>query len=165
MKPMGRLKGKWFWLALFFLLFGLMFFQYKTTRPTDFRRLTEMEKIAQLRRMNEYPPRAYRLANWIEARPEAIIYFKLEKNFIDSFDLLVLFAKYLPALFLPLFLLGYFEAVKSWPRPVLALTILPISLTTLIGHDNAKGPISLLAVIVLASAFGLWLLIRRVRPK
>ena len=71
----------------------LMFVQYKDTNPTNFFQLSEMEKIVQLRRMNEYPPEAARLANYIEYRPEAVIYFQLEKNFIDSFDLLALFTK------------------------------------------------------------------------
>jgi len=150
---------------VFFLMLVLLFFQYRTTKPTDFRNLSEMEKIAQQRRMNEYPPSAYRLANLIEARPEAVTYFKLEKNFLDIFDLPLLFTKYISPVLLPLFLFGLFEAIKARPKPVLLLTLLPISLLTIIGHDNPHGPFSLFPIIYAASGYGMIILIRAARTR
>lgn len=138
----------------------LLFFQYKTTKPTNFGQLTEIEKIAQLRRMNEYSPSVYRLANLIEARPEAIVYFKLEKNFLDVFDLERLFTIYLSPILLPLFLIGLFEAIRARPRPVLFLTALPVALLTIIGHSNPRGPFILFPVIYIGAAFGVIILIR-----
>lgn len=143
-------------------MFGLLFFQYRSTTPTNFSQLTETEKIAQLRRMNEYPPSAYRLANLIEARRESVVYFKLEKNFIDIFDLLALFTVYFPPLLLPFFLLGYFEAVRIYPKQILGLTALPVGLMTAIGHQYAKGPISLFPIIIGASIYGMMIFIKRV---
>lgn len=124
-----------------------------------------MEKVAQLRRMNEYPPAAYRLANYIENRPEAVVYFKLEKNFIDTFDLLTLFSVYFPPLLLPFFLLGYFEAVRTYPKLVLTLTALPVGLMTAIGHQYARGPISLFPIIIAASIYGMMIFINRLVGK
>ena len=156
------------WLRYNFLFFGaflltltLMFIQYKDTKATDFQQLTEMEKIAQLRRMNEYPPSAYRLANHIEKRPEAVIYFKLEKNFIDSFDLPTLFTEYFPPLVLLFFLPGYFAAIKAFPKQILVLTALPIALLTAIGHQSTHGPISLFGLIIGVSIYGMMIFIRR----
>ncbi|OHA75702.1 MAG: hypothetical protein A3I38_02350 [Candidatus Wildermuthbacteria bacterium RIFCSPLOWO2_02_FULL_47_10] len=74
--------------------------------------LTTAEKTEQLRRMNEYPPAAYRLANLIEARKEAVIYFKLERRFLDFFDLPKTFGGGLKPVLLPLLLFGLFEMVK-----------------------------------------------------
>ncbi len=71
-----------------------------------------MERVDQLRRMNEYPPWAYRLANLIEARPEAVMYFKLERTFLNFFDLPVIFGGGLKPMLLPLFLFGLFEAIR-----------------------------------------------------
>ena len=156
------------WLRYNFLFFSaslltltLMFIQYKDTKATDFQQLTEMEKIGQLRRMNEYPPAAYRLANYIEKRPEAVIYFKLEKNFIDSFDLLALFTEYFPPLLLLFFLLGYFAAIKAYPKQILVLTALPIGLMTAIGQQSTHGPISLFGLIIGVSIYGMMIFIRR----
>jgi|CXWL01.1.fsa_nt_gi hypothetical protein len=143
----------------------LMFFQYKTTKPTNFSQLTEMEKINQLRRMNEYPPSFYRLANLIEARPEAIIYFKLERNFLDIFDLPKLFTVYLTPIIFPFFLIGLFELIKIYPKQILVIASLPVVLLTLIGHENTKGPFSLLPIIYGCAVFGLIRLIGVIRRK
>ena len=114
-----------------------------------------MEKVDQLRRMNEYPPSTYRLANWIEARKEAIIYFKLEKNFVDTFDLRLLFGRYINPLFLPFFLVGFFEALKANMKRVLFISSLPVVLLTIIGHDSLKGPLGLFPVIYAGAIFGM----------
>ncbi len=137
-------------------MLGLLFLQYRGTKPTNYGQLTEIERIAQLRRMNEYSPAFYRLANLIEARPEAVIYFKLEKNFLENFDLFSLFTSYIQPIFLPFFVIGFFEAVKNNPKPVLFLTSLPIALLTIIGHENAMGPFSLYPVIYGGALWGMF---------
>lgn len=142
---------------------ALLIFQYQTTKPTNYRELSEMERIAQLRRMNEYPPSAYRLANLIEARPEAVVYFKLEKNFLDIFDLPKLFTVYLTPILLPFFLVGLFELIKIHPKQILLIASLPVVLLTLIGHENTKGPISLFPVIFACAVFGFIRLIGVIR--
>lgn len=144
---------------------GFLIFQYQTTKPTNYRVLSEMEKIAQLRRMNEYPPSAYRLANLIEARPESVVYFKLEHNFLKVFDLETIFTKYIPSLFLPLFIIGLFEAIKNRPKLILFISSLPVMLLTLIGHENTKGPVSLFPFIYTSAALGLIRLISEIRRK
>jgi len=158
---MAWLRYNFLFFSAFLLTLTLMFIQYKDTKATGFQQLTEMEKIGQLRRMNEYPPAAYRLANYIEKRPEAVIYFKLEKNFIDSFDLLALFTEYFPPLVLLFFLPGYFAAIKAFPKQILVLTALPIALLTAIGHQSTHGPISLFGLIIGVSIYGMMIFIRR----
>lgn len=145
------------------LVAAFLIFQYQTTKPTNYRELSEMEKIAQLRRMNEYPPSAYRLANLIEARPEAVVYFKLEKNFLAIFDLPLLFTTYLNPLLLPFFLLGFFELIKIHPKQILFISSLPVVLLTLIGHENSRGPFSLFPIIYACAIFGLIRLIGVIR--
>ena len=157
---MAWLRYNFLFFSAFLLTLTLMFIQYKDTKATDFQQLTEMEKIAQLRRMNEYPPSAYRLANHIEKRPEAVIYFKLEKNFVDIFDFFGLFTVYFPPLLLPFFLGGYFDAIKRYPKQILFLSALPIGLMTIIGQQNTKGPISLFPIIIGATIYGMMVFIR-----
>lgn len=122
-----------------------------------------MEKINQLRRMNEYPPSAYRLANLIEARPEAVVYFKLERNFLNIFDLPKLFTVYLTPILLPFFLVGLFELVKIHPKQILLIASLPVVLLTLIGHENTKGPISLYPIILTAAGYGMIVMVKKIR--
>lgn len=145
------------------LMFGLLFFQYKTTKLTNYSQLTEMERINQLRRMNEYPPWAYRLANLIEARPEAVIYFKLERNFLDIFDIPKLFTMHISPILLPFFLVGLFELIKIYPKQTLMIASLPVVLLTLIGHENTKGPFSLFPIIYTCAVFGVIRLIGAIR--
>lgn len=137
-------------------MLGLLFFQYRGTKLTVYNQLTEIEKIAQLRRMNEYPQTFYRLANLIEARPEAVLYFKLEKNFLDNFDLLSLFTMYIQPIFFPFFIIGFFEAIKNNPKPVLFVTSPPLVLLTIIGHDNPMGPFSLFPIIYGCALLGIF---------
>ena len=143
---------------LFFVILLLvsLFIQFRTTNRTNYGELSEMERIEQIRRMNEYPPSAYRLANLLEARREFIVYFKLERNFVDIFDLPALFGQDVRRLILlPLFLFGLFEAIRRYPGRALLLLILPVVLLTVIGHQSLRGPIGLLTVIYAFSLFGL----------
>ncbi len=94
------------------ILLLIFFFSQSTRWFTDLTTLTETEKTEQLRRMNEYPPSAYRLANLIEARKEAVIYFKLERKFLNFFDLPKTFGGGLKPILLPFLLFGLFEAVR-----------------------------------------------------
>lgn len=155
MKLMMWLRRNVVFIIFVLLTFGSMVYQYRTTKPTNYRELTEMERIGQLRRMNEYPPTAYRMANYLEKRPETVAYYKLEKNFVDVFDLVTLFTVYFPPLLLPFFLRGLFEAIKIYPKQVLLLTALPIALMTIIGQENTRGPVSLFPIIIFGSVFGM----------
>ncbi len=127
--------------------------QYFTTKPTKFLEQTEMDSVEQVFRMHQYPPFAYRLANIIEARPEFRIYFKLEKNFINIFDISNLFNGYRLFL-LPIFLIGYLEIFKKHPKETLLISSLPILLLTIIGHQNLYGYICLYPIILISIIFG-----------
>ena len=145
------------------LLFVLLSVQYKSTKLTNFdkSKLTEMEKIEQLRHMNEYPPFAYRLANILEARQEAILYFKLEKNFVDIFNLELLFGDFRMFVLLPFFVIGLTQLTKKFPKETMILSLPPIILMTIIGHTNLYGPISLYPLLYCGIVFGLFLSFRK----
>src|SRR3972149_1530541 len=94
------------------ILLLIFFFSRSTRWFIGLATLTETEKTDRLRRMNEYPPSAYRLANLIEARREAVIYFKLERMFLNFFDLPKTFGGGLKPVLLPLLLFGLFEVIR-----------------------------------------------------
>ena len=150
----------YFFLILFFLYLPFLLIQYFSTKPTDFLQQTEIEGVEQIFRMHQYPPFAYRLANIIEARPEFRIYFRLEKNFLNIFDLSTLFNNY-RILLLPFFLIGYFEILRIKPRQLIFLTLLPIILLTIIGHQNLYGPVCLYPIIYSSILFGFIKIVKR----
>ncbi|MFZ2202079.1 MAG: hypothetical protein WAV56_01650, partial [Microgenomates group bacterium] len=68
-------------------------------------------------------------------------------------------------LLLPFFLLGYFAAIKTYPKQTLLLTALPVGLMTAIGHQSTRGPVSLFPIIIAGSIYGMmrfinWLFVR-----
>jgi hypothetical protein len=142
------------YLSIVFLI-PLLIFQYRSTKSTNFTKLTEIEKIEQLDRMNQYPPSTYRIANLVESRSESVIFFKLETNFINTFDLLLIFSKYINIFFLLLFFIGFFEAIKLDPKKIIFFTLIPIILLTIIGHNNLNGPFCLFPMIYSSIVFGL----------
>ena len=145
------------------LLSVLLLLQNGSTTPTNYDRtkLTEMEKVEQIRRMNEYPPFAYSLANILEARQEAITYFKLEKNFIAIFDLSRLFGEVWMFVLLPFFIVGLTWMIKLHPGFTGSIALPPIILLTLLGHQNLYGSISLLPLIYSAIIFGAWIVVKK----
>ena len=149
-------------LSVIFLL-ALLAVQFTTTKRTNFDRtkLTEMERIEQIRRMNEYPPFAYRLANILEARQEAVTYFKLEKNFVGTFDMAGLFGDLRMFVFFPFFVLGMMWMIKLYPVTVALMSLPPIVLLTVIGHQNLYGSVSLMPVIYSAIVYGIYIVFRK----
>jgi len=155
-------KKNTFLLLMVIFLIGLMLVQYSSTKPTNFDRgkLTEMEKVEQIKRMNEYPPFAYRLANILEARQEAITYFKLEKNFVSIFDPAPIFGKIYMFLLLPFFLIGMANLVRDFPLSTTMMTLPQMALLTIIGHTNLYGPICLMPTIYTAILWGVYVSIK-----
>ena len=145
------------------LLSMLLLLQNSSTTPTNFDRtkLTEMEKVEQIRRMNEYPPFAYRLANILEARQETITYFKLEKNFIAIFDLSRLFGEVWMFVLLPFFIVGLMWMIRLHPGFTGSVALPPIILLTLLGHQNLYGSISLFPLIYCAVIYGAWIVVQK----
>jgi hypothetical protein len=146
-------------------LFLLAIVQIQTTSATRLGYLTEIENVEKINRMAQYPPYGYRLANIIEARPESIIYFQLEKNFIKIFDLRTYFDGIIKIFFLPLFLFGLFQLLKLNLKITLIFCLIPIILLTLIGHSSLHGPLILLPLIYSAAAFGLFNIYRLTRDR
>jgi hypothetical protein len=129
--------------------------QVKQTRLTNFSHLTEIETIEQINRIHQYPNYAFRLGHIIEERKESIIFFKLEKNFIESFDLLLFPNIFLTAVILPFFIIGFFKSINKKPIHNMILICLPIILLTIIGHQNSSGPTCLYPIIFAYSLFSI----------
>ena len=143
-------------LYLYFLAsLPLLFIQIKQTQITDFSTLTEMETVTQISRLHQYPPYGYRLGHILEQRSESIFFFKLEKNFIDIFDLLIFPNIATTTIVLPFFIFGLIKGIKIYPKITLTLFLLPIILLTFIGHQNLSGPICLYPIIFAYSLFSL----------
>ncbi|HOX96108.1 MAG TPA: hypothetical protein PLI45_01900 [Candidatus Woesebacteria bacterium] len=157
-----QIKNHRFYLPFLLMILCLSLIQYKTTKSTDLFNLNEVEKIEQLKRMNEYPPSAYRLANWIEARKESVFYFKIEKNFVGIFDI----TKYFYGLFLPLlfpaFLYGFFGIFKQRKNEWILVSAIPVSLLTIIGHSSFYGPISIYPLIYSSIVYGIYLIFNKI---
>lgn len=142
------IKNKKILLFLSYLLIGLfLIIQIKQTKITNFLNLTEIETVNQINRMHQYPSYTFRLGHILEERSETIIFFKLEQNFTNTFDLLIFPNTFLTIALLPLFLIGFFKSIKSHPIFSLILISLPILLFTIIGHQNSSGPTCIYPII------------------
>lgn len=137
------------------LIFIFLIIQYNQTTPTNFFNLSEIEKIGQINRLHQYPPSGYRLGHILEERPESIIFFKLEKNFIDTLDFLLFPNVFFTIILLPLFLVGIFKSIDQHRIFSLILLCSPILLFTLIGHQNSSGPTCLYPIIFAYSLYSL----------
>lgn len=140
-----------------FLTLGLVIFfsiiQFKQTRLTNYFHPTEMETIDQINKMHQYPQYAFRLGHIIEERPESIIFFKLERNFIDTFNLSFFPNYFLTIILLPFFIIGVFKGIDKHTLFTLVLIIFQIILFTFIGHQNSNGPVCLYPIIFAYSFF------------
>ncbi len=105
-----------------------------------------METVRQINRLHQYPPYGYRLGHILEERPESVALLKLEKNFIDTFNLL-LFKNIFLNIIIPFFILGIFRSISIHPFFTFTLIIFSIVFFTFIGHENLNGPICLYPII------------------
>jgi hypothetical protein len=143
-------------MSLIFII-TLSLIQYKYTNPTDYLHLNEIERYEQQKRMNEYPASSARMANWIEARKESVVFFRLEKNFISIFDLTHFFGGLFKPFLFPFFIYGFFELVRLRTKEILVITLIPISTITLAGSANPYGLFSLYPIVYLSIMFGIFL--------
>lgn len=151
----------------FIFLLLLIFFQYKTSSINPLTYLNEQEKTLQIQRMHGYPSKFARWANWLEARPEALVFYKLEANLKEAADPnLYFFANHprervgvveyekFPYLLLPFFIIGIFSAEKEKLKYLL-LSLTPLILISLIGNTNSFGPFSLFPFVAANISSGL----------
>lgn len=139
----------------FALMTVLSLFQIKQTQITDFFNLTEMETVHQINRMHQYPSYAFRLGHILEERPESIIFFKLNQNFTDTFNLTLFPNHFLTIIFLPFFIIGIFKSISKHLIFTLSLIISSVLLFTFIGHQNLYGPVLLYPLIFTYSLYSL----------
>lgn len=119
-------------LFVFSIIFAIIFFCQSIYRvdPQD----QSLQKNYTLQKMNLYPPKAFRIANIIENRPEFSTYFRLEKNFTEIFNFSMLYSNYLELAILLIFLTSIAKLFLANPRQAIFLCIFPlISLTFFLG--------------------------------
>lgn len=151
-------------LVLFILL---LFIQYKTSSINSLTFLNDNEKMQQIVKMHAYPPSLYRLANWLENRPEALVFYKLEENLSEVVDPNMYFFANHPRervgvveyekfayILLPFFVLGIVK-LKRDDLKYLFISISPLALICLIGGSSPIGPFSLFPFITVMTASGL----------
>lgn len=158
----GLYFSKWLFPVCLVLMIALSFLQFQYTSPTDYLHQNEIEISDRLKRMNEYPPYAARLSNWIEARKESVAFFKLEKNFIGIFDLTYFFGGLYKPLLFPLFIYGYFEFLKHRKKEILTLSLIPVIVIVLIGPESTKGLFNLYPIIYSSAALAMLLIFKNI---
>lgn len=152
-------------IGIFFILL-LIILQIRTTNFVPFTKLSENEKVIQIRRMREYENP--RIAHVLEERPEFIIFYKLQTNISQALDPNFYFFANHPRervgvnefekfsyLLLPFFINGFYILVKNKKYfLILTFLIIPLTLTSIIGLNNPLGPFSLFPFIFIASYEG-----------
>lgn len=154
----------------------LLTVQWYTSAKTSLTYLTEQEKVTQIQHLHAYPPLKITImrkiiwipaANWLELRPEAVIFYKIKANFSEIVDPnLYFFANHprervgvvefekFPYIFLPAFLIGLFS-FKHRHLLLLSISLSPILLNSLIGNSHPAGPFNLFPFFAITIALGL----------
>lgn len=145
----------------------LTFFQFRTSTIDSLTYLNEREKVEQRQKMTGYPRHFFKFANWLEQRKEAVMFYKIEKNFFEVVDPnLYFFANHprerigiveyekFPYIFLPFFIAGILLIKKS-DINILVVSLSPLVLLSLIGSSNPIGPFSLFPALAAYTASGL----------
>lgn len=149
------------------LMTCLLSFQYRTSSINSLAFLNEGEKILQIQKMHAYPQPFFRMANWLEARQEALVFYKLEANFSEAVDPNLFFFANHPRerpgiveyekfayILLPFFVLGILSLKKANLKYLLA-SLTPLVLISFIGNSNPLGPFSLFPLVTANIAVGL----------
>lgn len=118
---------------------------------------SEIDLIEQQQRMNEYPPRFYRLANILEKRPESRLVYKLENNFFAIFEVKPIFL-----VLIPLLVLGFFNLIKKHEYIFLLIILgLPILVLTILGQNQKWGNFSLYPFLIICTIYGLVAMVKK----
>jgi len=180
----GKLK-QLLLLTFFFLVY---FQQWQTTEKINLAYLDNDGQRVQQMRLRQYPPLYINflgkkiwipLGHWLEGRSESIILRRVKDNFGELMDLNLYFFANHPRervgirefekfyfLFLPFFIWGVVSLVKKWSVFIWVLVvILPIVLTSIVGHRNELGSFSLFPFMVMAIVHGLVDFLKMVNEK
>lgn len=134
------------------LMLVLLIFQILSSENKALNYQSEIDLINLRQRMNDYPPRYYRLANLIEQRSESQLFYKLQDNFFTILD-----TRTLPAVFVPFVYFGFFRLIKNRLYYFLFLTlILPVVALTLLGPNQPLGNFSLYPFLSISIVYALF---------
>ncbi len=117
----------------------------------------EIERIEQVQRMHDYPPQYYHVANIIENRPESRLYFKLESNFFNIFNL-----KLLPPITIPFVFIGFFTLVKRNSYYYLFTGLfISVLVLTYIGPNQPSGFYCLYPFLIISIIYGILSILKK----
>jgi hypothetical protein len=168
-----RLLPVWAMIFMVCLLVG----QYKFTEIDNYLDLDLDEARIQLMRLNEYPPIYIKVGEkvlwialpyWIEARRESVIWDQIKTNLGEAIDPnlyflanhprervgIIEFEKF-PYVFLPIFLLGMYELFRNNKFLLIWIGLIPLLVTSMIGHKSLLGAVGMFPVISIGIALGL----------
>lgn len=169
-------------LPLFILL---LFFQWQTTTRVSLTYLDNDEQRVQQERLGEYPTISVQLgsktiwipiAHWFEGRKEAIVFFRIQKNFFEAIDPnLYFFANHprervniqefekFPYILFPFFLIGILSLTYKRVNSIWIPLIFPIVLISFIDHKNALGPFSLFPFFAVTITQGINIVLAKIK--
>ena len=108
---------------------------------------SQIGQIEQQQRMDDYPPRFFRMANILERRNESRIFYKLEDNFFKIFD------DHLWSIWLvPLVVIGGFELIYQKEYSLIGLTL---GLPVLVAIYSGQNGFCFYPFILISSMYGL----------
>lgn len=102
---------------------GIFFYQsFYRVNPQN----QSLQENYKIQKMNLYPPKAFRVANIVENRPEFTFYFRLENNFTEIFNFSKLYASYLELVILLLSLFSITRFFLASPKQATLLSLAPL---------------------------------------
>jgi len=112
---------------------------------------SEIALVEQKQRMNEYPPRFYRVAHILEERVESRVLYKLQKNFFTALDI-----REVPFILVPLIFIGFFQLIQKKESKLLLFTlVVPLIVLTYLGPDQRIGNYCIYPFVILSSIYGI----------
>ncbi len=143
-------------LVILLFTIGLCILQFSQSKNRNLLGQTNIEIIEQIQRMNDYPPKFYRMANILENRPESRLSYKLQKNFFSSLDI-----NQVPFFLLPFLFIGSMHFIsKKQAKLIYLLLVFPVITITLIGTAPNVPNYCLYPFIIYSSLNGLLVLLK-----
>ena len=138
---------------LFFSILAIVLsiIQLVNSNSRPFLYQSEIALVEQKQRMNEYPPRFYRVAHILEERVESRVLYKLQKNFFTALDI-----REVPFILVPLIFIGFFQLIQKKESKLLLFTlVVPLIVLTYLGPDQRIGNYCIYPFVILSSIYGI----------
>lgn len=111
---------------------------------------SEIDLVKTKERMNEYPPKFYRLAHILEERKESVVLNKIQNNFFEIFDLKSIYFIFIPFLFV-----GFFRLIEKKEFNLLIfLFLLPVIVLSIFGTNKTYGNFCFYPFFIISLFYG-----------